>query len=65
MREELNELLQEMGQPRDTKLSWEKINAQKDFDSMLNNWGAYHELTISDEQREAEKAQHAGKTEEL
>ena len=65
MREELNELLLEMGQPRDTKLSWEKINAQKDFDSMLNNWGAYHELTISDEQREAEKAQHAGKTEEL
>ena len=53
-REELNELLAEMGQVRDTTLSWDKINAMKEFDHMLNNWGAYHEITISDEERDAE-----------
>ena len=55
-REELNELLEEMGQVRDKELSWAKINAMNDFDNMLNNWGAYHEITISDEERDAEKA---------
>ena len=44
-----------MGQPRDQSMSWDKINAQKNFDNMLNNWGAYHEITISPEEREAEK----------
>ena len=54
-REELNELLEEMGQVRDKSLSWESINKMKNFDSMLNNWGAYHEITITDAEREAEK----------
>ena len=26
---------------------------------MLNNWGAYHEITISDAEREAEKKEAA------
>ena len=53
-REELNELLVEMGQPRDESMSWAKINAQKEFDNMLNNWGAYKEITKSPEERAAE-----------
>ena len=35
------------------------------FDSMLNNFGAYHDITVSEEEREAEKAAAAGKVEEL
>ena len=54
-RVELNALLEEMGQPRDQSMSWEKINAQKNFDNMMNNWSAYHEITISPEERAAEE----------
>ena len=43
-REELNELMEEMGQYRDKNMTWEKINAQKNFDSMLNNWQAYSDI---------------------
>ena len=61
-REELNELLVEMGQPRDTSLSWEKINAEKDFTKMLNNYSAYHDITMTEEERAAEEvAQKAEK----
>ena len=55
-REELNELLVEMGQPRDESISWEKINADKKFSNMMNNWKAYHDITISPEEKEAEEA---------
>ena len=54
-REELNELLEEMGQVRDKSLTWEKINQMKNFDNMLNNWSAYHDITITDEERASEK----------
>ncbi len=37
-------------------MTWDKINQVKDFDDMLNNWGAYHDLTITDEERAAEEA---------
>ena len=55
-REELNELLEEMGQYRDETMTWDKINAAKNLDSMLNNWSAYHDITISPEERQAEEA---------
>ena len=48
-RDQLNELLAEMGQPRDESLSWEKLNAAKAFDSMLNNWDAYNEIIKEEE----------------
>ena len=69
-REQLNELLEEMGQPRDLTMSWEKINAAKKLDNMLNNWQAYHDITITDEERAAEEqaareAERAGQTVEL
>ena len=48
-REELNALLVEMGQTRDMSLSWEKINAAKSFDNMLNNWGAYNDIIATPE----------------
>ena len=54
-REELNELLVEMGQPRDESISWDKINADKEFASMMNNWSAYHEITMSPEEKAAEE----------
>ena len=54
-RQELNELLAEMGQPRNLSMTWEKINAMQSFDNMLNNWGAYHDITITEEERAAEK----------
>ena len=54
-REELNDLMVEMGQPRDTSLTWDKINNMKKLDSMLNNYGAYHDITISPEERRAEE----------
>ena len=38
-----------MGQPRDESLSWEKLNAAKAFDSMLNNWDAYNEIIKEEE----------------
>ena len=50
-REELNELLEEMGQKRDKTLTWEKINAAKSFDNMVNNWAAYNDITMTDEER--------------
>ena len=53
-REELNELLVEMGQPRDLTQSWEKINAAQSFDKMLNNWGAYNEIIKDPEDKKAE-----------
>lgn len=53
-REELNELLEEMGQFRDKDLTWEKVNNMKKFDNMLNNWGAYHAITKSDDDKSAE-----------
>mmetsp|Transcript_11262 Transcript_11262/g.14216 ORF Transcript_11262/g.14216 Transcript_11262/m.14216 type:complete len:146 (+) Transcript_11262:105-542(+) len=43
-KEQLNNLLVEMGQPRDKSMTWEKINAMQSFDRMLNNWGAYSEI---------------------
>ena len=58
-KDELNELLEEMGQVRDKSLTWEKINAMKNFDNMLNNWEAYHDITITDEERAAEKKNKA------
>ena len=61
--QQLNALLEEMGQPRNKDLTWDKINAEKDFNNMLNNWQAYHDITISDEQRAAEEA--GGQSEEL
>ena len=53
-REELNELLEEMGQFRDKELTWEKVNNMKKFDNMLNNWGAYSAITKSEGEREAD-----------
>lgn len=58
-REQLNELLEEMGQYRDKDMTWEKINARSNFDNMLNNWSAYHDITITPEEREAEEAAKA------
>ena len=43
-REQLNDLLVEMGQVRDMEMSWDKINAMKKFDSMVNNYGAYKDI---------------------
>ena len=43
-REQLNELLEEMGQVRDMNMSWDKINAMKEFDRMVNNYGAYKDI---------------------
>ena len=66
--DQLNALLVEMGQPRDNELTWDKINARKDFDNMLNNWQAYHDITITDEERLAEekmKNASGGMSEEL
>ena len=54
-REELNELLVEMGQARDESISWDKINKDKEFASMMNNWSAYHEITMSPEEKAAEE----------
>ena len=64
-REELNELMEEMGQPRDKTMTWEKLNARTSFDNMLSNWGAYNEITKSDEERAAEEAANKAKSEEL
>ena len=36
-------------------MTWEKLNTQRQFDDMLNNWQAYHDITITPEQREAEE----------
>ena len=54
-RDELNELLVEMGQPRDMNMTWDKINAAKQLDSMLNNWDAYKDIITTDEERKAAK----------
>ena len=54
-REQLNELLVEMGQPRDINMSWDKINAMNKFDSMVNNWGAYKDIIKTPEQKAAEE----------
>ena len=62
---ELSALLEELGQPRDYSMSWEKINAMKQFDNMLNNFGAYKDITISDEERQAEEAAARGASQEL
>lgn len=48
-RVELNDLLVEMGQYRDENMTWEKVNAAKDFDNMVNNYSAYHDMTIPEE----------------
>ena len=45
-----------MGQYRDRDMTWEKINAQTKFDNMLNNWSAYHDITMTEEERAAEKS---------
>ena len=55
-REELNELLVEMGQFRDENLTWDKVNAATKLDNMLNNWSAYHDITMTPEERKAEEA---------
>merc|ERR1712045_197725 len=54
-REQLNELLVEMGQPRDINMSWDKINAMNKFDSMVNNWGAYKDIIKTPDQMAAEQ----------
>ena len=63
-REELNELMEEMGQYRDKTMTWEKINARKNFDNMLNNWDAFQEITETPEQRTARMAKKT-QTDEL
>mmetsp|Transcript_41881 Transcript_41881/g.55213 ORF Transcript_41881/g.55213 Transcript_41881/m.55213 type:complete len:156 (-) Transcript_41881:161-628(-) len=52
-KEQLNDLLVEMGQPRDKSMTWEKINAMQSFDKMLNNWGAYSEIIQTPEEKAA------------
>ena len=47
-REQLNELMEEMGQYRDRTMTWEKINAQTKFDNMVNNWQAYSAITTEE-----------------
>ena len=37
-------------------MTWEKINNMNKFDKMLNNFGAYNEITTSDEERAAKAA---------
>ena len=79
-REELNELLVEMGQERDLERTWESIKAAQQFDSMLNNYNSYKniaeksderarlEAEYDEEQRlkkEKEAAEQAQKSEEL
>ena len=64
-REELNELMEEMGQPRDKTMTWEKLNARTSFDNMLSNWGAYNEITMSEEERADAEAANKAKSEEL
>ena len=44
-REELNELLEELGQPRDKSLTWEKLRTEAAFDSLLKNYDNYHRAT--------------------
>ena len=58
-REELNELLVEMGQKRDESISWDKISKEKEFSHMMNNWKQYHDMTISPEERQAEEEEEA------
>ena len=53
---ELTALLEEMGQYRDKEMTWEKINSMKKFDNMLNNFGAYSDITTTDEERAAKAA---------
>ena len=42
-RDEMNELLEELGQPRNKELSWEKIKAEQKLAEAFatNNFGAY------------------------
>ena len=49
-REELNELLVEMGQERDLDVTWDKLAKAKEFDDLVSNWGVYNKIaTESDE----------------
>ena len=64
-REQLNEILEEMGQPRDLSMSWDKINAMKSFDAMLNNYGAYSDIIKTPEERAAEQEAKQNMSEEL
>ena len=58
-REELNELLEEMGQKRDKSLTWEKLRDVQEFDFLLKNWDSYHRITNTDEQNAEEDATKA------
>lgn len=49
-REELNDLLEEMGQKRDKSLTWAKLQEEKKFDFLLNNWDSYNKMIHTDEE---------------
>ena len=57
-REELNELLEEMGQPRNPEMTWEKINAAEKLAEAFatNNFSMYNEI-LKKEEADALKAQ--------
>ena len=54
-----------MGQPRDLNMSWDKINAMKNFDSMLNNYGAYKDIIKTPEELAALHEAQQNMSEEL
>ena len=57
-KDELNELLEEMGQVRDTKVSWDSIKSANQFDDMVNNWGAYNEIAVKSDERAKREAEY-------
>ena len=68
-KDELNELLEEMGQERDLERSWDKIKSMQKFDSMVNNYNSYKDIADkSDEkarlEREYDEEQKAKKEKE-
>ena len=51
-RDEMNELLEELGQPRNRELTWEKIEAEKKLADAFatNNFGAYASILAKEEE---------------
>ena len=50
-RDELNELLEEMGQERDQSRNWDSLKAAQKFDDMVNNWGTYSTIAKESDKR--------------
>ena len=57
-RQELNELLEEMGQERDLDRSWERLAKEKEFDDLVSNWGAYNQIATESDQKARLEAEY-------